>query len=307
MAYQTRKYDDAEYHLDATIEAGQPPEHAFAHIGVLLGWLIRRDLHDPGWFPPEVIDAVKSGAMNGADLESACDGVLASDMLSPTGADFLDKRYDDYAAAWERLFEAWPPYGAGDDEVTRAAVEPVIDALYDAWRSGGSAPRVSPLAPDVRPRPAPVAPPVAVPIPAGRSPIALIPPDLTDPPLDLQLLTAAEWGDSLLRRALLRLNVRATDASLAVGQGGLGDHTLVVTVYAVPGVAAERLHDEFATVIFKPGRKPWQGREVGGRTVRWADATASAPFNVAWWARDGLVFHLAGDADDVERAIARFD
>jgi hypothetical protein len=89
--------------------------------------------------------------------------------------------------------------------------------------------------------------------------------------------------------------------------GGKGDHTLSVTIYAVPGIPAERLLAEFATVIYKPGRAPWLDRDVGGRSVRWADATDRAPFSVAWWTRDGLVFHLAGDESDVVAAVARFD
>jgi hypothetical protein len=280
-------------------------------MGLMLAWLIRHDLHDPEMWPEEHVRALKAGEMTGSDLADDCDGKLVSDMFTPEGAAFLDRRYDAYLAAWEGLFVDWPAYGVRDDAQARATVEPLIDRLHADWVAGvPSAPVVAAASPGPAPGAAktePVRPSQTATSAPAPAPITLVPPGLTDPPMEIESVDAAAWGASLLRRALLRLNVRATDATVVAGLGGAGDHTLTMTIYGVPGIPAEALLEEFASVIYKPGRAPWRERQADGRTVRWADATDDAPFSVAWWTRDGLVFHLAGDETDVLTAVARFD
>ncbi|MEJ7803359.1 MAG: hypothetical protein WKH68_08315 [Candidatus Limnocylindria bacterium] len=43
----TTAYDKLDYHVDGALQAGQPEERAFTHIGLYLAWLIRHDLHNP--------------------------------------------------------------------------------------------------------------------------------------------------------------------------------------------------------------------------------------------------------------------
>ena len=40
-------HDRVDYHVDSTIDAGQPIEHAATHIGHFLQWLILHDLPSP--------------------------------------------------------------------------------------------------------------------------------------------------------------------------------------------------------------------------------------------------------------------
>jgi hypothetical protein len=59
---------------------------------------------------------------------------------------------------------------------------------------------------------------------------------------------------------------------------------------------------EFTTVIFLPTRGKWATREMAGRVVYWAVGDEAT---VVFWARDGLIVHVAGEAADVESAIPR--
>ena len=87
---------------------------------------------------------------------------------------------------------------------------------------------------------------------------------------------------------------------IATGMGGSGEATLTVVLYGVPGIEADRLLAEFASVISLPRGGKSVVREVAGHEVTWA---TSPEFTVAFWARDGLVVHVAGRAEDVERAV----
>jgi hypothetical protein len=131
---------------------------------------------------------------------------------------------------------------------------------------------------------------------------ALIPRDLTVPPMEVSSVRATDWGSSLLNRALKRLETRPKDAVVVTGMGGLGDQTLTVSIYGVPSVAADRLAAEFQAVFPRlPGSK-WQVREIAGRSVVWA---SGREFTQAYWARDGLVVAVAGDPGAVEQAVSR--
>lgn len=76
-----------DWHYDSAVEAGQPPENAFTHIGFYLAWLIRHDLHDAKFFPGAHVAAVKSGEMTGSDLSD--DGRIISDGAAPWPRWFL--------------------------------------------------------------------------------------------------------------------------------------------------------------------------------------------------------------------------
>ena len=96
----TRKYDDVDWHDGAAMEAGQPPEQGFVHIGFYLGWVLKRGLHDPAAIPAEHVAAVLDGSMTGSDLRDDVDGRLVADMLSDEGRAFTDQAYDWYLDAY---------------------------------------------------------------------------------------------------------------------------------------------------------------------------------------------------------------
>jgi hypothetical protein len=126
----------------------------------------------------------------------------------------------------------------------------------------------------------------------------LIPSDLTDPPPRINSVRASTSGSSLLIRALRRLEVEPNDATVVVAMGGRGPRTLTVMLYEIPDIKADRLLAEVESAITLPPQGRWRDRQVDGRAVRWSSGTE---FTVAFWARDGLVVHVAGSSEDVER------
>lgn len=324
-------YDKLDWHYDAAVAAGQPPENAFAHIGFYLAWLIRHDLHDPTVFPASHVAAVKNGEMTGSDLADDIDTKLVPDVMNREGRAFSDARYARFLEEYASLFANVPEYGVIDDAPNYARVGAVIDRLYAAWVADGR-PEPPPSEPDLPwtiglPAHASFEIPVGMPreaIEAFTAAISslgirvepapdeiggvasgleqLIPMDITDPPPRIHSVRAKQWGSSLLNRALKRLDVRPDQATVVVGMGGSGARTLAITLYELPGVPADRLMAEFTTVIFLPTRGTWATREMAGRVVNWAVGDEAT---VVFWARDGLVVHVAGEAADVETAIPR--
>jgi hypothetical protein len=317
-------YDRIDWHLDSALEAGQPPENAFAHIGLYLAWLIRSDLHDPELFPAAHVAAVKAGEMTGSDLADDVDGKLLDVMMTAEGRSFSDARYSAYTAGFEATFADEAPYSVVDDGAAYALIGPVIDQLHAAWVAAGrpepdqATPRTDAM-PVERPQPDQFSmramqvsmDRVAAELrPAERRPPgphaapeleALIPADLTAPPLWITSVTAVASGSSLLRRSLKRLGVPPADVRLANAIGGSGEETLIVMLTSVPGIERELLLGEFRSVIFLP-RGSWETRSVGGRDVSW---TTVPEFSTAWWANDELVVQVSGRADFVEAAIPR--
>lgn len=325
-------YDRLDWHYDSALAAGQPPEHAFTHIGFYVAWIIRHDLHNPKVFPASHVAAVKSGEMTGSDLADDIDTRLWPGDMTTEGRAFSDARYAVYLAEYETVFADLPDYAVVDEPANYARIAPVIDSLYAAWVAEGR-PKPPPdeaATPD-RPMRDPSAgldfspdmsreqieavmnemasqlggvidsPPTPEQMPHAAPDLeGLLPRDITTPPLDVSSVWASQWGSSLVNRALKRLGVRPKDAVVVTGMGGSGEATLTVVLYGIPGIEADRLMTEFGSAIYPPARGKWAVREVSGQTVNWA---TSPEFTVAFWARDGLVVHVAGRAEDVERAV----
>jgi hypothetical protein len=325
-------YDRIDWHLDSAVEAGQPEEQAFTHIGLYLAWLIRHDLHDPGMFPRDHIDALKSGDMTGSDLADDIDGKLVADVMSGEGRAFSDARYEAYLGEYAALFDDVPEYGVVDGPDAYQRVEPVLDRLYAEWVDGGR--QVPPPAEDegipdgdlpamstvlmappglsqeeidrlIADIPGDVEVMDADSIPKAHAAPALetlIPADLTSPPMDIDSVSAKSWGSSLLTRALRRLDVAAKDVAVVHAIGGEGPRTLTVSIYSVPGIDAARLIEEFRSVIFRIPGSEWEPRVIADREVQWA---AAEEFTVAFWARDGMVVHVTGQPEVVVPAVSR--
>jgi hypothetical protein len=331
----TTKYDDIDYHVGPAEEAGQPPEHAFTHIGLYLAWLIRHDLHDPRGFPPEHIEAVKRGEMTGSDLADDVDSKLLSDSMTAEGVAFSDARYRAYLGECAALFSDAPDYGIADDNAAYATVDPLLDRLYAEW-----------IAAD-RPEPEPEAPSaleaqfagmieaaeipweelipdvpgiysvevkpdgtyeLTQPEPPHDDPSleALVPADLLDAPIEMNSGNATNYGSSLVSRAFKQFGVRPRDVGIAHGfaREGFG-----LSLYRVPGASAEELSTAFATAIYRPRGSKWEIRRVGDVDVWWAEGYADPDrtiyFSIAYWTRDDLVLHVFGRPVDMETAIRR--
>jgi hypothetical protein len=325
-------YDKLDWHYDSAVEAGQPPENAFTHIGFYLAWLIRNDLHDPSLFPASHVAAVKSGEMTGSDLADDIDTKLVSAVMNAEGQAFSDARYRTYLAGYAAVFANEPEYGVSDEPASYARIAPSIDRLYAAWVADGRPPQprdeaMAIVIPRVtagtgfasagrttRAQLRAMADEIAARLGgrAKRAPAvqdepftaaeleAMLPRNLTDPPLEVESHPASQWGSSLLNRALKRLDVRPGDAVVVTAMGGHGPDALALTLYGLPGVAADRLRTEFASVIHLPQRAAWTTRVMAHRTVNWATGDE---FSVAFWARRGLVVHVAGTAEAVEDAV----
>ena len=329
-------YDRIDWHLDSAVEAGQPEEHAFTHIGLYLAWMIRHDLHDPRMFPAEHVEAVRAGEMTGSDLADDIDGKLVSIDMNAEGAAFSNARYDAYLDAYNRAFRDMPDYGVADTPEAYVKVEGILDRMFAEWVAGGrpepppqpegdpidvdigsveqvvmvppgfTQEQVDELLGDLRgnvPGNIQVVTPESIPKRHAAIELeALIPVDLTTPPMEIDSERASRWGSSLLTRALKRVGVAAKDSAVAHGMGGDGEGTVTVSIYGVPGIDADRLTSEFRSVIFRlPGSK-WESRKIAGRDVQWASGDA---FTVVFWARDGMVIHVTGRPEDVVRAVSR--
>jgi hypothetical protein len=325
-------YDKVDWHLDSAVSAGHPPENAFTHIGFYLAWLIRRDLHDARKFPPDHIAAVKRGEMTGSDLADDVDRKLFSQLMNAEGRAFSDARYGAYVTEYGEVFNDVPDYAVTDDDANYRRAELLLDRIHSEWVAKGR-PKASPQPQFEGSPPKPTS--VTIMLPPGfsedelggllepwdgtdvtvmRPPTeaqmphvapnleSLIPRDLSEPPIQVSSVRATDWGSSLLNRALKRLETRPRDAVVVSGLGGEEDHTLTVSIYGVPAVSAERLEAEFQAVIYRPPGSRWGRRDIAGRHVNWA---SGREFNVAYWARDGMVIHVAGQVAAVEDAVKR--
>ena len=134
----------------------------------------------------------------------------------------------------------------------------------------------------------------------------LIPADLAEPPLEIDSVCGSAYGSSLLNKGLRQLGVRPKDCQVTSGVGGGGPDTLMVTVYRVPGAAADALAIALAPVAVKPSKGKWADAEIASRRVRLAEGSfGDVRTTVAFWAVDELFVRVAGPRHLVERAVSR--
>ncbi|HUP55026.1 MAG TPA: hypothetical protein VM408_05930 [Methylomirabilota bacterium] len=293
-----RKYDDIGWHDGAAAEVGRPAENGFAHIGFYLGWIVKRGLHAPAAIPADHVAAVRDGSMTGADLADDVDGKLVDDVLSDDGRAFTDEAYEPYLDAYAKAFAAAPEYGVEDTPANAARVERMLDTAFASWRAGG---RADPVADETDDGSVPASDRVGSPEAQDR---LFVEPRRTAVDLERILVArlglaatavssspASEWGSSLVTRALKRLGVRPRDATVVSALAGASD-SVMVALYAVPGVAAPDLEREFAGAIHRPSARPWEPTEMGGHRVL---RSRDREFDVVYWAVDGVVPHLGAD------------
>ncbi|MDQ3690784.1 MAG: hypothetical protein M3406_12280 [Chloroflexota bacterium] len=140
-------FDKSDYHVHGAVQAGQPEDRAFTHIGLYLAWLIRHDLYNPNCIRPDWAAAVKAGEMTGSDLADVIDGKLVSDLMTREGAAFTAAHYGDYLDDYATVFASEPDYSVPDDPGAYARIVPAIDRRYKAWVAGGR-PKVGQREPD---------------------------------------------------------------------------------------------------------------------------------------------------------------
>jgi hypothetical protein len=331
-------HDRLEWHLAAAVERGRPPERAFTHIGLFLAWLIRHDLHDPAAFPADaagLLAGVRAGRLPGSALRDAVGDALTSDVLAPDGEAFTTWYYpaylDDYAVAFADVAD----YGVAEDDAAYARIAPTIDRRFAEWQAAGAALPPGPLALDADALLAmsdadldAAAQDLADAIGGdedaadqfGDAPgdeashdtdgngnphdapdlEALVPHEIAGLPLQITSTRVSDWQSSLLRQAVERLGVDPMDAFVALGLGGTGEDTVAVTLYAIPGVAQDRLEAEFSRPEYLGDGQAWAQREVDGKTVWWA---RTDDFDTAFYALGGLVVTVGASPDRVKAAL----
>lgn len=168
-------YDRADWHYGGEYPDDLPPENGATHIGMFLGWAIKRGL--VGEFhleeSMESVEAVREGRMDGRQfLMDECDEKFWNEDLSDEGnafaASYYDEQYiDDYMDAIDDP-DSEAVYHFANSPENQAKVEAVLDKRLAAWRReqrGGStsAPAESPVV--ERPPAAPPLPPPPPPRP----------------------------------------------------------------------------------------------------------------------------------------------
>ena len=137
-------YDRADWHYGGEYPEGLPPENGATHIGMFLGWAIKRGLvgdihkeHSAG-----AVAAVRDGAQSGRDfLMEQCDEKFTDEDLSEEGNRFAESYYEsryfeDYEACVARGLES--QYHVEDSPENRAKVEGLLDQRFAEWQTGGA-------------------------------------------------------------------------------------------------------------------------------------------------------------------------
>jgi hypothetical protein len=292
--------------------------------------LIRRDLVAADLFAADDLAAVKLGAMSASDLASDVDGKLASSMLTAEGRAFSDYYYDTYIQDFSGGFRDLDIYSIVDDDDSRGRVGRLLDRRYAEWIAAERpAPDSDAVIPEYEPTPRferSKKPPSVdemidgvqrsmaekgthvamtrvsdIPSPHEAPELEqLIPAALK---MNVSSVSAANWGDPKLRRALKSLGVSSQAAHVVNAMAGQEPDVRVVLVYVVPGVPPDRLDREFYPVVRGARVKSIHDRVVGYRNVHGVHA---GPMRIAWWVTDGLVIMVsARDDATVDNLITR--
>ena len=328
-------FDRLDWHLDASVGRGRPPENAFTHIGLYLAWLIRHDLHDPAAIPADLVADVALGERTGSDLRDVVGDELTSELLSDDGEAFTTWYYPGYLDDYAVAFADAADYSIADDAAAYARIAPTIDRRFAEWQAAGpatagfpltfSADELTGMTPDELDQAArELADAIAGDDHAADSfgeatgaetateadgnghpheapdLEALVPREVAGTRLQVTSARVSDWQSSLLRKAVENLGADPLDAYVALGLGGTGEDTLALTIYAIPGVPQDRLEAEFSRDEYLAEGQHWEQREVDGKTVWWS---AAEEFDTAFYALGGLVITAGGSAARVRAAL----
>ena len=136
------KYDDVSWHFDGDFPADLTEKNASTHIGMFIGWIIKRNLE--GDFLKEMasdgIKKLKLGEISGGEfIYSYCDGKLTNEDLSDSANRFAEQYYEnddtymtDYA---EALGENVPTLYYVEDNLKNALlIEDILDKRYKEYQ-----------------------------------------------------------------------------------------------------------------------------------------------------------------------------
>lgn len=136
------KYDDVSWHYDGDFPQDLAEKNASTHIGMFLGWVIKRGLE--GEFLKEIASEglikLKTGKITGAEFVcSYCDGKLTEEDLNEKANEFAKEYYEndvylsDYA---ETLGENVPTLYHVEDNLKNALlIENILDDRFKAFQT----------------------------------------------------------------------------------------------------------------------------------------------------------------------------
>ncbi len=136
-------YDRADWHYGGEFPDGLPPENGGTHIGMFLGWAIKRglvgNLHAE--HGADAVAAVCDGTLSGrAFLMQQCDEKFTDENLSVEGNRFAESYYDsryldDYDASLGADLESL--YHVQDHPKNHTKIELLLDKRFGEWRAAG--------------------------------------------------------------------------------------------------------------------------------------------------------------------------
>lgn len=133
------KIDDAEY-VFLDFETDRPNEEGGTHIGLFLGWAIRRGLANPELSAFK--GALEAGDTRGrAVLFDRCDGKLLVSDLTEQGAAFAKDYYaQHYLRSYIQAFGLGDPTNdeladVPDDDASQRTVDAFLDTAFRNWRA----------------------------------------------------------------------------------------------------------------------------------------------------------------------------
>jgi hypothetical protein len=134
-------YDRADWHCGGDYPEGLPLENAATHIGMFLGWAIKRGLIgvEHTAHSADAVAAVRDGALSGRDfLTQRCDERLTDEDLGDEGNRFTESYYesryfDDYEACLGGGLASL--YHVEDTPENQAKIEALLDQRFDSWRT----------------------------------------------------------------------------------------------------------------------------------------------------------------------------
>ncbi|MBK8648909.1 MAG: hypothetical protein IPN16_20680 [Gemmatimonadetes bacterium] len=145
------KIDDAE-HVFMDFETDRPNEEGGTHIGLFLGWAIRRGLVNPEL--SAYTGALETGETRGrAVLFDRCDGKLFVSDLNEQGAAFASDYYArQYLRSYVEAFGLGDPTSdeladVPDDETSQRTVDAFLDTAFRDWRASLECPSRSVIFP----------------------------------------------------------------------------------------------------------------------------------------------------------------
>ncbi|KHD04785.1 hypothetical protein PN36_34480 [Candidatus Thiomargarita nelsonii] len=135
------KYDDISWHYDGNFPAELTEKNASTHIGMFLGWAIKRNLE--GTFLKEMANdgliKLRAGEITGGEFVYLyCDGKLTSEDLNDDANKFAQEYYenDEYISDYAETLGYNVPtlYHIQDNLKNALLIENILDKRFKEYR-----------------------------------------------------------------------------------------------------------------------------------------------------------------------------